>query len=551
MPYQRPGATLTATLIESWLNSLELIALYGQGRGVLTGLALSDGGGLDVDVSPGTLLGLQAVEFGDTLTTTLSPSSTLYLWLDESGTFVTTATLSDPGGTYVCLGKVVTGGSTITSIDSTGRMSIWRQTTLWTFKLGEDLIHADTQNNRVGIRQATPLYPFDVSVGDDTGLARFDDMLLKQIGSAPATVASHFQVYCRSGNLYCKTPGGAEVLIVDGAAGSLAAPSAFDWKASARAVATSNINISSPGSTIDGVSLSSGDRVLLTAQSTASQNGLWTWNGAAVAMTRPSDFDASSEVTAGVIVPVTEGSTYADTIWMLTTNDPITIDSTSLAFQLTGSNFTALAGNGLSVSGAGLAVNVDGSTLEINSDSLRVKDVGITEGHLGFSDVTTANRDASKHGLAKKLSGNAFEVEGGDGNWKPSCQMFGCTRAASTNGSLTAGATRYMNPNNGCLMELTQSDAEIKIPRAGRLLNLRINIAAVPASGTCTFKVMINGSVTSTPNISLTSGSSTGWNEDVSTVIAVAAGDLITIECIGASSGTVTVRGVSLEIDWS
>jgi hypothetical protein len=63
-------------------------------------------------------------------------------------------------------------------------------------------------------------------------------------------------------------------------------------KIAVRVVATDHVNISSPGATIDGVPLSTGpppDRVLLTAQSPGSQNGIYVWNGAAVAMTRATD----------------------------------------------------------------------------------------------------------------------------------------------------------------------------------------------------------------------------------------------------------------------
>jgi hypothetical protein len=371
------------------------------------------------------------------------------------------------------------------------------------------------------------------------------------------------------------------------------ASAAKDFKNSVRAVATSNITLSG-AQTIDGVSIVAGDRVLVAGQSTGANNGIYVC--AAGAWSRASDADSSSEMTAGMMVPVTEGTAYADTLWVLTTNDPITLGSTSLAFDKIPSTLTALAGNGLGVSGQGLVVNVDGSTIEINSDTLRVKDAGVTEAKVGLSDVTTNDVTSSKHGFApkspadatkflngaatpafaqvkdsdlstsdittndasvskhgflKKLSGNAYDCMGGDGNWKPNAQMYGSTRAAATNGSLGAGTTRYCNPNSGVLLESTQSDAEIKIPRDGRIRFLRANVAAVPASGTATIKVMKNGSTSGAPAISLTSGSSTGWNADDSTILNVSAGDLITLELVGASSGTVSIRGLTITFEWS
>lgn len=58
----------------------------------------------------------------------------------------------------------------------------------------------------------------------------------------------------------------------------------------------SNINLASPGSTIDGVTMVSGDRVLVRVQTTTSQNGIYTFNGAASAMTRTLDANTAAEL---------------------------------------------------------------------------------------------------------------------------------------------------------------------------------------------------------------------------------------------------------------
>jgi len=122
-----------------------------------------------------------------------------------------------------------------------------------------------------------------------------------------------------------------------------------DWKASVRVASTANVTLSAPGASIDGVALVAGDRVLLRAQTAGAENGIWVWNGAAVAMTRATDADVSAEVTAGMTVPVTEGTTLGDTIWLLTTNDAITLGTTALAF-------TQIAGAGAYTAGTGLTL---------------------------------------------------------------------------------------------------------------------------------------------------------------------------------------------------
>lgn len=47
----------------------------------------------------------------------------------------------------------------------------------------------------------------------------------------------------------------------------------------------SDINLTSPGAVIDGVSLAPGNQVVLMSQSTPAENGLYTWYGAEVTMT--------------------------------------------------------------------------------------------------------------------------------------------------------------------------------------------------------------------------------------------------------------------------
>jgi hypothetical protein len=95
---------------------------------------------------------------------------------------------------------------------------------------------------------------------------------------------------------------------------------------------TANLNIASPGGTIDGsVIVAVGDRVLLVGQTVPSQNGIWIFQGSGSAMTRPTDFPSGSAsvARAGLLIPVTGGGANAG-IWILNTSG--TIDTTSLTF---------------------------------------------------------------------------------------------------------------------------------------------------------------------------------------------------------------------------
>jgi len=79
------------------------------------------------------------------------------------------------------------------------------------------------------------------------------------------------------------------------------------WKDSCRVATQGNINLSSPGATIDGVTLSVGDRVLVKAQTTQSQNGIYVFNGASTPMTRAADANTADELEQAVVT-VEEGT---------------------------------------------------------------------------------------------------------------------------------------------------------------------------------------------------------------------------------------------------
>lgn len=106
------------------------------------------------------------------------------------------------------------------------------------------------------------------------------------------------------------------------------------WKAGVRAATTANISLTGE-QTIDGVSVVAGNRVLVKDQSTGADNGIYV--AAAGAWSRATDADASAEVPAGIAMFVSEGTANGDKSFVLTTNAPITLGTTSLTFsQMTG-----------------------------------------------------------------------------------------------------------------------------------------------------------------------------------------------------------------------
>jgi hypothetical protein len=104
-------------------------------------------------------------------------------------------------------------------------------------------------------------------------------------------------------------------------------------RAVARVASTTNVAISSGlenGDTLDGITLATGNRVLLKDQSTPSQNGLYTVVASGAA-SRDTEYDTISEL-AGQLILVSEGSTHADDLFLCTTDTSATLGSSSISY---------------------------------------------------------------------------------------------------------------------------------------------------------------------------------------------------------------------------
>lgn len=100
-------------------------------------------------------------------------------------------------------------------------------------------------------------------------------------------------------------------------------------KTPVRVATTANITLSGL-QTIDGVSLAAGDRVLVKNQTDAVDNGIWT--ASTSSWSRALDFDGSYDCVQGTLVSVTSGTVNEQTVWQLTTANPV-IGTSSLTFE--------------------------------------------------------------------------------------------------------------------------------------------------------------------------------------------------------------------------
>ena len=141
----------------------------------------------------------------------------------------------------------------------------------------------------------------------------------------------------------------------------------LDWKQEVVAASTGNVNVASPGASIDGVTLAANDRVLLKDQTTASQNGIYVWTASASALTRALDATTGTQI-SGATVTVQRGTVNADRIYRCTADDPITVGTTNLPWVQVG------AGGGGEIVTAGAGLTKSGTTLDVGAGT------GITVG---------------------------------------------------------------------------------------------------------------------------------------------------------------------------
>ena len=146
------------------------------------------------------------------------------------------------------------------------------------------------------------------------------------------------------------------------------------WKQAVNMIAFANVPLT--GSTplsIDNHPLSDGYRVLLTEQSTDSENGIYdvAVSGGSYTLTRAADANVYTEL-HGASVFVSEGDTYNNTGWVQTA-DYLTSFENQVWVQFSGAGVYA-AGAGLSISGTEFAVNVAANGgIEIDTDALQLK----------------------------------------------------------------------------------------------------------------------------------------------------------------------------------
>lgn len=220
------------------------------------------------------------------------------------------------------------------------------------------------------------------------------------------------------------------------------------WKDSARIGTQSNLNLSSPGATIDGVTMASQDRVLVRNQSTQSENGIYVWNGASTAMTRSLDASTFAELEQA-IVTVEEGTDAGSTFRQTQVNG--TIGSSNIIWTAFGT-----AAPAASEATAGIAEIATQAETDAGTDDAR---------------IVTPLKLANWSGRLRKVSANV-----GDG----SALSYTVTHNLNTRDVIVR-----VFPNSG-----QYDDVEVDVQRTG-VNTVAVVFASAPSSNA--YRVVVLG----------------------------------------------------------
>ena len=225
------------------------------------------------------------------------------------------------------------------------------------------------------------------------------------------------------------------------------------------AASTANVTIASAlenGDTIDGVTLATGDQVLLKDQSTDSQNGIYTVVASGAA-SRSTEYNTIDEI-SGQMVVINQGSTNDNTIWLCTTDSSATLDSSSIAFtKITPQNVGTVTSVGLGDAGsseftiASTPVTSSGTiTIGVNSiGAAKIADGSVSDTE--FQYINSLSSNAQTQLDAKMTNFTAAGTSGSgqtisSGNTLTIAAGNGITTTGEATDTVTVAANPAMTP---------------------------------------------------------------------------------------------------------
>lgn len=447
-----PGAPASLANAELAYNEVDDVLYYGKGTGGAGGTATT----IPAIGGSGAYLTLSSAQ-------TVSGNKTFTGSVDLTGSSATAATQTSSDSStkiattaFVKAQNYLTGNQSITfSGDASGSGAT--SVTLTLASVGTAGTYTKVTTDAKGrVTSGTTLSASDIPTLTAAKISDFDTQVrtsrLDQMAAPIADVSINSQ---KITNLAAPTADSdaATKAYVD------ASRSGLDVKDSVRVATTANITLSGT-QTIDGVAVIAGNRVLVKNQSTASANGIYVV--AAGSWSRSSDADTDAEVTAGMFTFVEEGTTNADSGWVLSTNNPITLGTTALTFAQFSGAGQIEAGAGLTKNGNTLDVGGTSNRITVNADS-----IDIASTYAGQSSITTLGTI-------------------GTGTWQGSVisATYGGTGVNNGSSTITLGGSLTLSGAFTTSITVT-GNTSVTLPTSGTLVNSAVTtLSSLSSIGT-------------------------------------------------------------------
>lgn len=216
----------------------------------------------------------------------------------------------------------------------------------------------------------------------------------------------------------------------------------LSWKQAVVSMSNTNIDIVAPTNSIGGATVAVNDRILLTGQSTASENGIYVFNGSGVAMSRSTDADQPTDLNGAAVF--IQSGTFADQAYTQTATlsgsfsgqnwvqfGASTVYNAGAGLELSGTTFNVLEGQGLLINGSNqLELDLDansalgftgtqltlllagGGGLEQSASGLKIAAGGVTNSMLansGFQWSADTGNSTVSLGQSLSFTGNSTQ----------------------------------------------------------------------------------------------------------------------------------------------
>jgi len=265
-----------------------------------------------------------------------------------------------------------------------------------------DVVSASTARTNLGLAIGSDVQAFDAQLSDISGLTPTDSNFIVGDGSNFVTeTGATARTSLGLGTI--ATQAANSVAITGGSVTGMSAPSSssdvttksyvddlvagLKTRIITRVATTANVNLSNAlenGDTLDGISLATGNKVLVKNQTDATENGIYLVPASGAASRDP-DFNTVDEL-AGQLVIIQEGTTNEDTIFLCTTDTGGSIGSVNITFTQVQPQFTGTVSSVAVADSGSSEFTVTGSPIT-TSGTINLAVNSISAAKIGNGDV--------------------------------------------------------------------------------------------------------------------------------------------------------------------